>query len=167
MNRRKQSPLAAKASRLVRLLTGASRDAEFDRCTHAYRCAPGRTRSRDTVAKITGVSSTTVVSRLSAAVTVEQVRNTKASSTTGRPPEAAAIRSPTASNSPSRWHSQASTSTAARNPTVGPRAVTSARACPTLSNPSATAAVVVGTAPTASGPSCQVPGLMEGIKPRR
>src|ERR1019366_6505259 len=75
-NRGKASPLAANASRLVRLDTGSSSDAELARCVHAYTCGLARTSSRDAVAKTTGVSTTTVASRLSTAVVTDASTNT-------------------------------------------------------------------------------------------
>src|SRR4030095_13296027 len=68
-NPTKPRPLVAKARRLVRLETGSSSDAELARCVHAYTCGRGRTPTRAVVANTTGVSSTTVASRLSTAVT--------------------------------------------------------------------------------------------------
>src|SRR3954469_11786465 len=61
-NPRKVSPLAANASRLVKLDTGSSSDAELARCADAYAAGRGRTPVRAAVASTTGVSSTTVAS---------------------------------------------------------------------------------------------------------
>ena len=66
------SPLTENASRLVRFDTGSSSDAEFARCVHAYMYGLGGSRSRAAVSCTTGVSSTTVVSRLSTAVVRSQ-----------------------------------------------------------------------------------------------
>ena len=104
-NRPKASPLAANASRLVRLDTGSSSDAELARCVHAYTCGLARASSRAAVANTTGVSSTTVASRLSTAVVTEAMRNTWARSLRGLPALARAIQSPQARNSPSSSHS--------------------------------------------------------------
>src|SRR5487761_442332 len=70
------SPLAANASKLVRLETGSNSDAEFARCVQAYTCGLARASSRAAVANTTGVSKTTVASRLSTAVVTEAVTNT-------------------------------------------------------------------------------------------
>src|SRR5579884_1324992 len=61
---RKDRPETPKASRLVRLETGNSVDAEFARWVHAYTCGLGRRRSRAAVPNTTGVSRMTVASRL-------------------------------------------------------------------------------------------------------
>src|SRR5438132_494586 len=53
-NRANDRPEPANASRLVRLDTGNSNDAEFARCVHAYTCGRARTRSRLVVANTTG-----------------------------------------------------------------------------------------------------------------
>jgi hypothetical protein len=74
--RPKVSPLAANASRLVRLETGSSSDAEFARCVHAYTGGLDRTFSVAVVASTTGVSRTTVASRLSTAVVTAAITNT-------------------------------------------------------------------------------------------
>ena len=78
--RGKARPLAANASRLVRLDTGSSSDAEFARWVQAYTCGLGRAPSCAEVAYTTGVSSTTVASRLSTAVIAEAEANTWTSS---------------------------------------------------------------------------------------
>ena len=90
-NRVKLRPLAANASRLVRLETGSSSEAVFDRWVQAYTCGLGRAPSRAAVANTTGVSSTTVASRLSTAVIAEASANTWTSSRRGRPAAARAI----------------------------------------------------------------------------
>jgi hypothetical protein len=61
-------------------------------------CGFARSCSRATVASTTGVTSTTVASRLSTAVTTLATANTSAISRTGRPRELTAIRRPAASN---------------------------------------------------------------------
>ena len=147
----KLSPLAAKASRLVRLETRSSSEAVLDRWVQAYTCGLGRAPSRAAVANTTGVSSTIVASRLSTAVITDATANTQASSLRGRPAAARAIHAPQAVNSPSSSHSWARTSTAARKPITGPSLAASARAW--LSEialmPMTTPAA--GTATTASG----------------
>src|SRR5690348_9942479 len=115
-NRPKASPLVANASRLVRLDTGSSRDAELARCVQAYTSGLARVSSRAAVANTTGVSSTTVASRLSTAVVTEAITNTWVRSRRGLPALARAIQSPQARNSPSLSHRWASTKIAARNP---------------------------------------------------
>ena len=107
----------------MRFETGSSSDALLARCEHAYTCGRGLTRSRAAVANTTGVSSTTVASRLSTAVVAAAAANTSASSRRGSPRAPTAIAAPSASNSPARRHPSASTSSAARNPTVGPRSL--------------------------------------------
>ena len=67
----------------------------------------------------TGVSSTTVVSRLSTAVVTEASPNTPPSSRTGDPRLARASRAPAAVNSPSRWQKCPMTRTAPRNARTG------------------------------------------------
>ena len=67
----RSAPATENASRLVRLDTGSSSDAELARWVHAYTLGLGRTRSRVAVSCTTGVSSTTVVSRLRTAVVTE------------------------------------------------------------------------------------------------
>jgi len=77
-------------------------------------------RIRAAVAKTTGVSNTTVASRLSTAVTPAPVTKTNASSRRGLPLEPRAMTTPMASKSPSRRQPSAISNSAARNPTVGP-----------------------------------------------
>ncbi len=101
----KLNPLTANASRLVRLDTGSSTDAVFDRWVQAYTCGLGRAPSRAAVANTTGVSSTIVASRLSTAVITDATANTQASSLRGRPAAARAMQAPHARNSPSSSHS--------------------------------------------------------------
>ena len=76
----KLSPLAENASRFVRFDTGSSSDAELARCVQAYTCGRGRAATAAAVANTTGVSSTTVASRLSTAVTTDTTAKTTASS---------------------------------------------------------------------------------------
>lgn len=68
-NRPNATLLAVNASRLVRFETGSSSDPEFARCVQAYTWGLARTPSRVAVANTTGVSSTTVASSDSTAVT--------------------------------------------------------------------------------------------------
>ncbi len=68
LNRVNESPAVANASRLVRLETGSSSDAVFDRCAVAYACGRTGTASVRAVASTTGVSSTMVASRDNTAV---------------------------------------------------------------------------------------------------
>ena len=85
-NRRNDRWLAWNASRLVRLDTGNSSDAELARCAHAYTCGLALVRIRAAVANTTGVSSTIVASRLSTAVIAAAITNTNANSRCGLPP---------------------------------------------------------------------------------
>src|SRR5690242_1399964 len=94
-NPAKVSPLAAKASRLVRLDTGSSSDAEFARWLHAYTWGRARAPMRAAVANTTGVSRTIVASRLSTAVVMEAAANTETRSRRGRPRLARAATAPT------------------------------------------------------------------------
>ncbi|CAM5420967.1 hypothetical protein STENM223S_07236 [Streptomyces tendae] len=103
-NRVKDRPLAVNASRLVRLETGRSSEAEFARCAVAYTCGRARAPARDAVARTTGVSRTAVASRLSTAVTAQATANTPVSSRRGLPPHRRATAAPTASNRPSFAH---------------------------------------------------------------
>ena len=57
----------------------------LDRCAVAYACGFGGLPSVRAVASTTGVSSTTVASRLSTAVVPAAMRNTQSSSLRGRP----------------------------------------------------------------------------------
>ena len=124
-----ESPLAANASRLVRLETGSSSEAEFARCGEAYTCGRARSPTRAAVANTTGVSSTTVASRLSTAVISAATANTPAEQPARAAPGRPGRRtSPAAVNSPSSAHSCASTSTAARNPTTGSSVLVCAQA---------------------------------------
>ena len=150
-NRVKLSPLAANASRLVRLETGSSSEAVFDRWAAAYAWGFARAPSRAAVANTTGVSSTTVASRLRTAVIAEAATKTAASSRRGRPAAARAIHAPQASKSPSSSQSRASTSTAARKPITGPSCCASARVPSTDISPAAITKPAAGTAATASG----------------
>ncbi len=158
-NRPKASPLAANASRLVRLDTGSSSDAEFARWAHAYTCGLARTSSREEVAKTTGVSSTTVASRLSTAVVTEAIANTCLSNRRGPvsvawpdpPLPLRAIHAPQAWNSPSASHRRASTKMAARKPITGPSCLACAIAPLTPIVPTAIKRTAAGTATTASG----------------
>ena len=147
------SPLAANASRLVRLETGSSSEAEFARWAVAYTCGRARSPTRAAVANTTGVSSTTVASRLSTAVVSAATANTPPSSRTGRPRQARATTSPAAVNRPSSAHSCDSVSTAARNPTTGSSVLVCAHACAGDTAPTATSSPAAGTAATASGQS--------------
>ena len=147
----KLSPLAANASRLVRLETGSSRDAVFDKWVQAYTCGLGRAPSRAAVANTTGVSSTTAASRLSTAVITEARTKTATSSRRGRPAALRAIHAPQARNSPSSSHNWASTSTAARNPITGPSRSATARAWSSEIAPIPSTTAAAGTAATASG----------------
>ena len=149
-NRPKASPLAANASRLVKLDTGSS-DAELARCVHAYTCGLARASSRAAVANTTGVSSTTVASRLSTAVVTEAMRNTWLRSRPGLPALARAIQSPQARNSPSSSHRCASTRIAARNPMTGPSRLASSAAWAAGRAPAAIRMTAAGTAANASG----------------
>ena len=150
-NRPKASPLAANASRLVRLDTGSSSDAELARCVHAYTCGLARTSSRAAVANTTGVSSTTVASRLSTAVVTAAIPNTRPSSLRGLPALPRAIAAPQARNSPSASHRCASTRIAARKPMTGPSRLASSAAWPAGMAPAAIRMTAAGTAATASG----------------
>src|ERR1035441_8645351 len=114
-------------------------------------CGLARSRSRATVANTTGVSSTTVASRLSTAVTVLATANTSARSVTGLPREPVAIQVPAASNRPNRSHRLARTRTAARKPMVGARLVASAPAWLSGRTPRSRRRAAAGTAITASG----------------
>jgi hypothetical protein len=149
--RGKARPLAANASRLVRLDTGSSSDAEFARWVQAYTWGLGRAPSCAEVLYATGVSSTTVASRLSTAVIAEAAANTWASSRRGRPWLLRAIHVPHARNRPSSSQSWASTSTAARKPITGPSRSASARAACGVTAPVPTTRAAAGTAATASG----------------
>ena len=88
------SPLASNASRLVRFETGSSSDALLARWVHAYTCGRGLKRSRAAVANTTGVSRTTVASRLSTAVVAAATANTSPSSRRGSPRAPPAIAAP-------------------------------------------------------------------------
>ena len=90
----KDRPLAANASRLVRFDTGSSSEPLFARCVQAYACGRAAMRMRCTVVSTTGVSSTTVASRVSTAVTEAASTTTSTSSRRGRPPLACAARTP-------------------------------------------------------------------------
>ena len=147
----KLSPLAANASRLVRLETGSSREAVFDKWVQAYTCGLGRAPSRAAVANTTGVSRTTAASRLSTAVITEARTKTATSSRRGRPAALLAIHAPQARNSPSSSHNWASTSTAARNPITGPSRSATARAWSSEIAPIPSTTAAAGTAATASG----------------
>ena len=158
-NRPNARPLAANASRLVRLETGSSSEPELARCAQAYTCGLARTPSVTEVANTTGVSRTTVVSRLSTAVVTAAVRNTSASSLRGRAADARASQPPTARNSPSSSHRCASSKMATRNP-VPPgasRPATSAAASPVVIAPVATRMTAAGPATTASWPASRPP----------
>ena len=149
--RGKLSPLAAKASRLVRLETGSSSEAVFDRWVQANTCGLGRIPRRAAVANTTGVSSTIVASRLSTAVITDATANTQASSLRGCPAAARESKDPHARNSPSSSHSWARTSTAARKPMTGPSCPASARASLSEIAPVPMTTTAAGTATTASG----------------
>ena len=83
---------------------------------------------RVAVASTTGVSNTTVASRLSTAVTTDATANTSPSSRCGDPRLRRPTTAPAKSNTPSSSARCASTSTAARNPTVGASVTSSAPA---------------------------------------
>ena len=152
-NRVKESPAAASASRLVRLETGSSSEAEFARWAVAYTCGRARTPARAAVANTTGVSSTTVASRLRTAVMSAAVTNTPPSRRWALAPHSRATASPAAANRPSSSQSWASTRTAARKPTTGSRSRVCCHASVGETAPSATRSPAAGTAATASGQS--------------
>jgi hypothetical protein len=108
-------------------------------------------RSLAAVANTIGVSSTTVASRLRTAVVPAAARNTIASSRAGRPREPSAIPAPSASNIPARRQPSASTSSAARKPTVGPSWRSAARASALLRIPTATSTTAPPAATAQSG----------------
>jgi hypothetical protein len=135
----------------VRLETGSSSEAVFARWVQAYTCGLGRVSSRAAVANTTGVNSTTVASRLSAAVISEATANTWTKSRRGRRAAVWAIHAPQAWNRPSSSHSWARTSTAARKPITGPSRLASATAWSTEIAPTAMTTPAAGTATTASG----------------
>ena len=112
------SPAALKASRLVRLDTGSSSDAVLDRCAVAYACGRAGTASVRAVASTTGVSSTTVASRLSTAVVAAATTKT-VSQQPVRLPTGAGHRHPRRVEQALVVAELASTSTAARKPTTG------------------------------------------------
>ena len=108
--------------------TGSSSDAELARWVHAYTWGLGLTRSRVAVSCTTGVSSTTVVSRLRTAVVTEARPNTPPSNRTGEPRLARASRAPAAANSPCIWQTCPTTRIAPRNTSTGSRRPASVRA---------------------------------------
>ena len=109
----------ANASRLVRLDTGSNSEALLARCAVAYACGRAGTASAPAVASTTGVSSTTVASRLRTAVVGDGDHEHHCEQAPRSPCSTRAIAAPAARNRPSSSHSRASTSTAARNPTTG------------------------------------------------
>ncbi len=129
--------------------TGSSSDAELARCVHAYTCGLGRIRRRTAVSCTTGVSSTTVVSRLSSAVVIAARPNTPRSSRAGEPRRAS--RAPAALNSPSRWQTCATTRIAPRKASTGSSRPASSRAWSSGSAPVRITTAAAGTATTASG----------------
>lgn len=106
---------------------------------------------REAVTSTTGVSSTTVASKLSTAVIADASPNTPVSSRPGEPADRRASQAPQAWNSPSTSQKCASTSTAARNPTTGPNRSASAQAWSGEIAPVTTASPAAGTATAASG----------------
>src|SRR5258705_221548 len=146
-----ESPAAPNASRLVRLDTGNSSEALLARCAVAYACGLAGTRNPRTVASTTGVSSTTVASRLRIAVVAAAITKTIASKRCWLPELDRAMAAPAARNSPSSSHSRASTSTAARKPTTGSSRLTAAVAPCHEITPSAMSTPAGATAATASG----------------
>ncbi len=145
------SPLAAKASRLVRLETGSNNEAELARCALAYKCGRGRAPARITVAITTGVSNTAVASRLNTAVVSDARTNTPTSSRRGRPRHNRATVAPAALNSPSPAHRWDSSNTAARKPTIGANRCVSAHASVGETAPTSISSPAAGTAAAASG----------------
>ncbi len=87
-NRANESPVASSASRLVRLETGSSSDAELARCAVACRCGRAETPTRTAAATTTGVKSTTVASRLRTVVIAVPTTSTQPSSERGLEPAA-------------------------------------------------------------------------------
>src|ERR1700738_174321 len=150
-NRKKLTPLALNANRLVRFDTGSSSEAVLDKWVHAYTCGRARPPSRAAVAKTTGVINTTVASRLKTAVTTEATANTATSNRSGRPFAARAITPPHHANSPSAAHNCAKTSPAAKNPTTGANFASSAPTSASEIAPMPTTITAAGTATTASG----------------
>ena len=142
------------ASRLVRLDIGSSSDAVLARCAVAYACGLAGTPNARVVASTTGVSSTTVASRLSTTVVAAPMTKTFASSCRALPLFVLAIAAPAARNRPSSSHNCASTNTAARNPTTGSSRPTSAAASGSGTTPNAISSAAAGTATTASGQPC-------------
>ena len=119
-------------------------------CTRT-RAAWRRTSSRAAVANTTGVSSTTVASRLSTAVVTAARRRPGPGAAGAGRALARAIHAPQARNSPSSSHRCASTRIAARKPITGPSCRASAPAWLAGSAPAATRMTAAGTAATASG----------------
>src|SRR5258707_8093904 len=145
-----ESPAAPNASRLVRLDTGNSSEALLARCAVAYACGLAGTRNPRTVESTTGVSSTTVASRLRIAVVAAAITKTMASKRCWLPELDRAMAAPAARNSPSSSHSRASTSTAARKPRTGNRRLTSPAASSQGITPRPTSTPATGTAAAAS-----------------
>lgn len=103
------------------------------------------------VANTTGVSRTTVASRLSTAVMAEARAKTAPRRRPGRPADQRAIQVPQAWKSPSSSQSLARTSTAARKPITGPSRAASSRTWAGVIAPAAITTAAAGTAKTASG----------------
>src|SRR4051812_44528051 len=103
------------------------------------------------VATTTGVSSTTVASRLSTAVTTAASTVTRVSSPVAELPACRAVIAADQVNNPSRSASSASSSTTTRNATVGVTSRTVSAASCQLTAPNSTTSSAPGTATTAGG----------------
>jgi len=113
---------------LVRFDTGSSSEALLARCADAYMWGLAGTRNVLAVASTTGVSSTTVASRESTAVTIEAATKTRRSSRLPLPPLPRPISSPAQRNTPAASHRSPTTRIAARKSTTGSRRLISASA---------------------------------------
>ena len=115
------------ASRLVRLETGSSNEAELAIRRQAW--APGRAETPAAAAAVrtTGVSSTTVASSESVVVTRAPSRNTPVNRGTGRSRPSLRTQPAAAAKRPDRPQTSPTTRIVTRKSTTGPRCCTSSR----------------------------------------
>src|SRR4051812_28970513 len=107
------------ASRLVRLETGNSNEAELASRLQAWTRGRGLVAAPAAATATTGVRSTTVASRLKVAVTTAAATKVRVSIRPGLPRPARRTSAPTALKTPSAAQISATTKMAARNATTG------------------------------------------------
>ena len=139
-----------RASRLVRLETGSSREAELAIRNEEYADGQGDACTASAAPTTTGISSTTVASRLSTAVTRAASTKTPVIRAAGPPPLRRATTRAPCRNTPARAQISPTTRIDIKNSSTGPRCRTTASASAHVSSPVASVARAATTAIPAS-----------------